>query len=65
MQLIVITKYLHVGRSTPCEVATTAMASKHASYTLAASFKLKVIERAEKCGNRVAGYKHSINEKLV
>ena len=39
------------------------MASKCASYT--AAFKLKVIETAEKCGNRAAGREHSVNEKLV
>lgn len=39
------------------------MASKRASYT--AVFKLKVIETAEKCGNRAAGREYSVNEKLV
>ena len=39
------------------------MASRRASYTTA--FKLKVIETAEKCGNRVAGRGYSVNEKLV
>ena len=38
-------------------------ASKRASYT--AAFKLKVIETAEKCGNRAAGREYSVNERLV
>ena len=42
---------------------STTMASKRASYT--AAFKLKVIETAEKCGNRAAGCEYSVNEKLV
>ena len=29
-----------------------------------AAFKLKVIEMAEKCGNRAAGREYSVNEKL-
>ena len=39
------------------------MASKRASYT--AALKLKVIETADKCGNRAAGREYSVNEKLV
>ena len=39
------------------------MASTRASYT--AAFKLKLIETAEKCGNRAAGREYSVNEKLV
>ena len=42
---------------------STTMASKCASYT--AVFKLKVIETAEKCGNRAVGREYSVNEKLV
>ena len=42
---------------------STTRASKRASYT--AAFKLKVIETAEKCGNRAAGREYSVNEKLV
>ena len=30
-----------------------------------ALFKLKVIDTAEKCGNRAAGREYSVNEKLV
>ena len=42
---------------------STTMASKRTSYT--AAFKLKVIETAEKCGNRATGREYSVNEKLV
>ena len=55
---------IYAGQSTPHWPAS-AMAStgKRASYT--AGFKLKVVETAEKCGNRAAGREHSVNEKLV
>ena len=42
---------------------STTMASKRASYT--AALKLKVIETAEKCGNRAARREYFVNKKLV
>ena len=39
---------------------SASMASKRASYTAAS--KLKVIETAEKCGNRAAGREYSVDE---
>ena len=44
-------------------IYSTTMASKRACYM--ATFKLKVIETAEKWGNRAAGREYPVNEKLV
>ena len=44
-------------------IAQLYMKCKRASYT--APFKLKVIEPAEKCGNRAAGHARVLCEKLV
>ena len=52
--------YAYAGQSTPRWLAQWQV---RASYT--AGFKLKVVETAEKCGNRAAGREHSVNEKLV
>ena len=57
-----IQRGLKYNTSQHVEYSTTT-ASKRASYT--AAFRLKVIETAEKCGNRVAGREYSVNEKLV
>ena len=43
-------------------IARLYMASKSASYK--AAFKLKVIETAEKCGNRAAGREYSAKSLL-
>ena len=63
VRLIIIANagiYAYAVQSTPRWLAQWQVYT--ACYT--AGFKLKVVETAEKCGNRAAGREHSVNEKL-